>query len=206
MSYYAKICFKTIDSKALPEFFVSLKTKATASLDQIAEENCVFSPYARLPKATKESIVHELMNYWARASIFSFRWFYLKDEKLLGMFCIPDALDECFDLVQFFQNSCDQDYPFDDWDGIPCFERIARKWQALDSEAVTALTVNAEDPVSDIEYFKRAQCYAEIFGLFSDYFWHEEKTTIISLFGQFDCLELSRFRVSCEKHYKEEFE
>lgn len=50
--------------------------------------------------------------YWFE-SLFTFRFLYWEEHKLLGIIMMPpESASEKWPLSVYFQNSCDQDYPF----------------------------------------------------------------------------------------------
>lgn len=56
--------------------------------------------------------------YWLEA-LFTFRFLYWEEHKLLGIIMMPpESASERWPLSVYFQNSCDQDYPFFEWKAI----------------------------------------------------------------------------------------
>lgn len=67
--------------------------------------------------------------YWLEA-LFTFRFLYWEEHKLLGIVMMPsESVNEKWPLSMYFQNSCDQDYPLSDWKegNIPFFANAAAK-------------------------------------------------------------------------------
>ena len=53
--------------------------------------------------------------YWLEV-LFTFRFLYWEEHKLLGIIMMPpESASEKWPLSVYFQNSCDQDYPFFEW-------------------------------------------------------------------------------------------
>ena len=67
--------------------------------------------------------------YWLEA-LFTFHFLYWEEHKLLGIVMMPsESVNEKWPLSMYFQNSCDQDYPFFEWKegNIPFFANAAAK-------------------------------------------------------------------------------
>ena len=126
MSYSATINFKTVKEGELYGFLKRIKDACKAKFAEIAEDNYIFMPSINkdyLLKNDSEYAKDQLDRAWMRNSIFSYRFFYIPEHNLLGVFGAP--VEDIFDLTCYFQNSCDQDYDFEEWKGIPIFEQIA---------------------------------------------------------------------------------
>ena len=70
--------------------------------------------------------------------VFTHRFFYDDEFGLLGIYGVPTVSRKLFDKTVYFQNSCDQDYDFKDWEGIPEFENIYNKFMGLTVEELKA--------------------------------------------------------------------
>ena len=71
--------------------------------------------------------------YWFEA-LFTFRFLYWEEHKLLGIIMMPpESASEKWPLSVYFQNSCDQDYPFFEWKegNIPFFANSAAKAETI---------------------------------------------------------------------------
>ncbi|MBQ8567302.1 MAG: hypothetical protein IJ445_06960 [Clostridia bacterium] len=108
-----------------------------------------------------------------------------------------------------FQNSCDQDYDFEDWKGVPYFEFIAEKWKnATDSEVIEHYRNDRgydydEEYASDLDYYRRSFAYDEIWSMCESYLYHEEDVVYISMFGGYEIAEGKGFVRKCRKAYEE---
>lgn len=74
--------------------------------------------------------------YWLEA-LFTFRFLYWEEHKLLGIIMMPpENASEKWPLSIYFQNSCDQDYPFFEWKegNIPFFANAAAKAENYTAE------------------------------------------------------------------------
>jgi hypothetical protein len=147
----------------------------------------------------------QLDRAWMRNSVFSYRFFYIPEHNLLGVFGVPDAVKDIFDLTCYFQNSCDQDYPFTDWNGIPVFEQIAEKWKnATEEEVYKAFEYpeEHEEPI-DYDYYRRSFAYNEIWRMCEHYLYYEDDVVYISMFGGYEIAEQKGFCHKCHKAYDE---
>lgn len=203
MSYSCEINFKHIEAEDIPEFFLKLKKHAVENLENIANDEYCFY---------KETMYKTIEN-WARLAIFNYRWFYDKENKLLGVFSIQNCMKNLFDSTIYFQNSCDQDYDYSDWNGIELFENIANKWKnatiddvvkALDYELCENNFDEFDTSEEGVEYNKRSLCYDEIWKMFSDYLYDEDSVTYISLFGWYDAEPLMKFEYYIKEKRKKE--
>lgn len=102
--------------------------------------------------------------YWLEA-LFTFRFLYWEEHKLLGIIMMPpESASEKWPLSVYFQNSCDQDYPFFEWKegNIPFFANAAAKAENYTAEEIRAkFDYEIED--EDLEYYRRNTCYNDIF-------------------------------------------
>lgn len=212
MSYSATINFKTVKEGELYGFLNQIKDACKEKFDEIAKDNFIFMPSINkdyLLKNDSEYAKDQLDRAWMRNSVFSYRFFYIPEHNLLGVFGVPDGVDEIFDLTCYFQNSCDQDYPFTDWNGIPVFEEIANKWKnATDSEVIEHYHnryggVYEEEWDSDLEYYRRSFAYDEIWEMCETYLYHEEAVVYVSMFGGYEIAEQIGFVHRCRKAHEE---
>lgn len=203
MSYWCQICFKQIDGDAVYEFLQQFKAEAVKHIPEIAERNASFSPLYKahtwkedfepsreLRKATED---------WAKLSLFRFRFFYDKEHHLLGIYSVDDCLHGLFDCVVEFQNSCDQDYSFDTWDGVRYFEEVARKWQAASDDAVKAWYRKEYEEEWDcgrgsgLDYCRRTAAYKEVWENFEHSLYCDDDIVYFSLFGFYDFEAMALF-------------
>jgi hypothetical protein len=212
MSYSAQINFKVIKEGELYAFFKKIKDTCKEKFDEIAEDNFIFMPSIKndyMMKNDGEWAKEQLDRNWMRNSVFSYRFFYIPEQNLLGVFSLPDAVKDIFDLTCYFQNSCDQDYDFKEWKGIPLFEAIAEKWKnASDSEVIEYYRKNYghyydEEYASDLDYYRRSFAYAEIWRMTEHYLYSEDDVVYISMFGGYEIAEQKGFVHKCRKAYDE---
>lgn len=212
MSYSATINFKIIKQGELYAFFKKIKDTCKEKFDDIAKDNFIYMPSVSLMKkrmleGASDIAKEEIDRAWMRNSVFSYRFFYIPEHNLLGVFGIPDGVDKIFDLTCYFQNSCDQDYPFTDWNGIPLFEEIATKWKnATDSEVKEHYhnrwgDVWSKEENSDLEYYRRSFAYEEIWSFCERYLYHEEDVVYVSMFGSYEISEQIGFVKKCKEAY-----
>lgn len=213
MSYSATICFKTIKEGELYAFFKKIKDTCKEKFDDIAKDNFIYMPSVSTMKkqmleGASDRAKEEIDRAWMRNSVFSYRFFYIPEHNLLGVFSIHDCINEIFDLTCYFQNSCDQDYPFDDWKGIPVFEEIANKWKkSTDSEVKEHYHNrwgdfwNEEENGSDLDYYRRSFAYDEIWRMCEHYLYSEDDVVYISMFGFYEISEQIGFVHKCKEAY-----
>lgn len=210
MSYNAEINFKTIKEGELYAFFKQLKDACKDKFEQIAEDDFIYMPSIRnshLLKNATEWGTKELDQSWVRNSVFSYRFFYIPEHNLLGVFGTPDAVHEIFDTTVYFQNSCDQDYDFDTWKGIPVFEEIAEKWKNATDEEIRKKYDEKygldDEEDFDYDYQKKTFAYDEIWGMCEKYLYDEKEVVYISMFGGYELFEILGFVELCRKAYDE---
>ena len=96
--------------------------------------------------------------YWLEA-LFTFHFLYWEEHKLLGIVMMsPESVNEKWPLSMYFQNSCDQDYPFFEWKegNIPFFANAAAKAENYTAEEIRAkVDYEIEDDDLELEYFMR---------------------------------------------------
>ena len=208
MSYSAQINFKTIKEGELYAFLKQIKDACKENFDEIAKGNFIFMPSVKsshLLKNANEWTKEELDRAWMRNSVFSYRFFYLPEHNLLGVFGVPDAVKGIFDLTCHFQNSCDQDYKFEYWKGVPVFEKIAEKWKRTTEEDVYKTFEFPEEkkkPI-DYDYYRRSNAYNEIWKMCEHFLYSEADSVYISMFGGYEFSEQAFFVHKCRKAYEE---
>lgn len=208
MSYYCTISFKNIDPKDVYTFFQDMKKIASERIDQIALDSPSFSPIMKAyhfqdPFEITDQMREETKR-WATESIFKYRYFYDSERALLGVYSLPDCLRDLFDLTFHFQDSCEQDYDFEDWNGVPSFEFIAEKWKNTSDEKMIDLMNERLDSDFDrkpdqIDYYRKTFCYDEIWKTISWTLDDDAKTVYLSIFGYWDFLPLQQFVNATEK-------
>lgn len=207
MSYSAWISFKTIEAEDIPEFFLSIKKDCSSKIEELAEDMYMWSPYDkrlvdpnldRFDLFDKYKGLHEEVDLWIYR-VFTFRWFYLKEYKLLGIYGLPTRVRDLCDCTVYFQNSCDQNYDYDEWKGIPLFESIVEKWKAIPDEYFAEDT---DGSICDAEYYRQTAVYKEIWDMIEYTLEDDSSITYISLFGYWDSISYN-FGIYVWKKYVE---
>lgn len=208
MSYYCTVSFKNIEADEIYPFFQKLKDKVSKSFKEISEREAFFCPARR---TVNRDVINSDDILWAFKT-FTYRYFYLPEHKLLGVFGVPDCTQDMFDNTTYFQNNCDQDYDYETWLGIPAFEEIAKKWESASNDTVKKryneeiYLGNFDDDYSDCkniegkyEYWRKSFAYADIWHLFEQYLFDDEKVVYISLFAHFEEHKMHSFVYACMK-------
>lgn len=190
MSYFCKISFKTLKAEEIYPFFQNMKKEALEHFEEIAEENAFCCPAQRIAgfNDIPRPIAHELNRGWF-CGTFTYRYFFFPKYNLLGVFSVDDCLYNLFDYTIEFQNSCDQDYPYETWDCIPLFKKISDKWKSSSDNVVkqhfkkVMNTDWEEEGPCDLDYYRRTFAYEEIWEIFEDYLYKDEQALHISLFS-----------------------
>lgn len=210
MSYSCTIYFKNIKADEVYSFFQKIKERAISKTDEIAKETFLWMPSIRnrhLYKDTEDFIVETIDEGWLLNSLFKYRYFYLPQHELLGVFSLPDGFDDMFDNVSYFQNSCDQDYEFYEWKGVPIFEQIAEKWKYATDEVVESHYTKRFDEIDredfDCDYYRKSFAYDEIWSMFEDYLYKDEICVYLSIFGGYEHYHVSVIREKCKRFYEE---
>lgn len=223
MSYSCFISFKKMNVEEVIPFLREYKKHSVLKLKEIAEENNGYMPYVRntfdVPEkfsdVSKEKI--EEAKNWAKCCVFQYKYFYVEKLGLLGVFGIPTCMRFLFDKTVYFQNSCDQDYPRETWEGIEYFTKIFDKWHSMTEEDFMKeyKKKNDADFMSDyenyqgerltekIDYYRRDFAYEEIWGNFESYLYDEEESIFFSLFGNYNLKEIRLFVKYCHEAYIE---
>lgn len=208
MSYECQISFKNVPANKVYAFMQRFKAELLKKTDFIAEGNFLWMPSIRnshLYKGVDESIIREIDKAWVH-NLFKFRYFYLPEYELLGIFGVPGGFEIMFDNVTYFQNACDQDYDFDEWKGVPLFEQIANKWEKVFSDKdVFELYEKKngkwpEDEEFDYDYRRKTFCYDEIWSYFSDFLFNDTGSVYLSIFGGYELREIYNFIEKCKKY------
>lgn len=213
MSYWCEICFKEIAGDDVYAFLQKLKAEAIAHIPEIAENNASFSPLFK--KHSWESDfepsreLREATIDWAKSNVFRYRFFYDKEHHLLGVYSIDDCMHSLFDCVHEFQNSCDQNYNFDTWNGVGCFEEVARKWQEASDEKVKVWHKEHfevewdSDRESRLDYYRQSAAYHEIWENFEHTLEDDSSVVYFSLFGFYDFEAMAMFYACVEDAVKQ---
>lgn len=210
MSYGATIHFKSISAEEVYPFFQKLKTALAEKFEEIAKDNFLWMPSIRNAHRYKDISPEAKMDIdraWVLDCLFKFRYFYIPEHCLLGIFSVPREIEGLFDNVTYFQNSCDQDYDFDEWNGIPIFEQIASKWKNTPDKEMALLYAakgcGKPEELTEFDYYRRSFAYDEIWEMFDQYLFNDELCVYLSLFGGYESFRMSAFVRRCEALYEE---
>ena len=161
MSYYFNMYFKQFNNELDAFHFANLITNKLAE-GSVAEEymqhNLCYRP-TKLVESTdiaKVILKNRLEELWIK-NLFTCRFVYWKEEKLLGLCCdkLPEELEQLFDTSKSFQNSTDRDYPYEDWsDKINIFKREKDELRSLDDETLISMLTDPENVDYDEEELK----------------------------------------------------
>lgn len=246
MSYSCFISFKQISADKVADFLREFKQCVTSHLQDIAQENYNYVPYIRKadlndvsksmtreewqklpPEQQKELFPRDFRNvdamdidmarYWARSSVFQYRYGYDTEHQLLCMFGVPNAAQALFDGTVYFQNSCDQNYEESEWAGVKSFEQIYNKWMQMSDADVLkwyhdkygetlydACDVRGqitEDAAkrfaAQMDYTRKSAAYNEIWSNYEDMLYNDEQCVYISLYGPYEILPMNIFLKAC---------
>lgn len=105
-------------------------------------------------------LLHQPAEYLAD-KILGFTFLYYPKLSLLGI------MGETNTGVKLeFQDSCDQDYKLQYWEGVPCLNKIVEKYEKMpDEEILKRYKMEYGEKCNDIGYYRRTFCYDEIYDL-----------------------------------------
>ena len=208
MSYNCTISFKKIGLKDIYKFLQEYKKFIIENLNKIVEDEYMWCPSVknRIGKIDyKELTANEIdldENWFCR--IFKHRFFYDDEFGLLGIYGVPTVSRKLFDKTVYFQNSCDQDYGFEDWEGIPEFENIYNKCMQLTAEELKAKKDYIDDDYikeedeEGLNYYRRSFAYDKIWERYEWSLWNDNDVIYLSLFNLWDDLMLAKeFTINC---------
>lgn len=172
MSYGFDMCFRSCPSLNVAFLLARLSTETCyANLRELLEREYVFIPSVRYsisgsPDAANELWLTRLLQmdyvFWPKYNLLA----------LVGA-AWPKAVMEMFSNQVYFQNSCDQDYDFSDWEGLSApFRKISKTCQQgklSDVEAYMQLGRHSPEDYSfenygcAESYYRRSAAYNGIF-------------------------------------------
>ena len=220
MSYSCFISFKQLECNEIYSFLKKIKAAAIENMDEIAADEYHYCPLCRNELYLPDNYMDisrekkESSKNWAINCVFMYRYFYDEEHHLLGMYGVTNKLQDLFDATVHFQNSCDQNYDKDDWEGVKLFEETYDRWMSYSKNDIVQKYNekngdNAwEDEHSDneeywLDYYRKDMCYNEIWMLFEDTLYYHDNTLYFGFFGPKDFQEINKFVVQCFKKYKE---
>jgi hypothetical protein len=231
MSYSCTISFKTISADEIYSFFQQIKKACIDNIESFAKENYAYSPPFKrcswkpieIDYTEEFCELEKSIETWAKNSIFKFRWFYLKDLNLLGVYTDDESLKPLFDCTVYFQNSCDQDYERREWEGIDAFTKIFDRWHSYSNAYVKRAYrqryhgsfndgyegYTGEKLQQKIDYYRRSFAYDDIWEQLSSELYCEEESIFFSVYGNYEIREIIAFVKYCHAAHvawEEEFE
>ena len=198
MSFSCTIHFKNIPPEKVYSFLQEYKSEVKKRADIICEKNFLWMPSIRnshIYKDVKEHIINDIDINWVRGSLLTHRFFYLPEHQLLGIFGVPDGFKDMFDNISDFQDSCDQDYEFENWKGVPLFEKISNKWENASEDNILKSSKNSSEPLEDvdIEYYRRTLCCEEIWSYIKNFLFDDSSCVYFSVFGGYELSSVYEF-------------
>ena len=221
MSYSCNISFKRLEASEIYPFLQQFKKAVGEKMEDIAEDNFLWVPYIRHSFDVPEKFgdvsreKRTEAEFWAYRSIFSYRYFYDAELKLLCVYSVHDCLRDMFDTTIHFQDSCDQNYNRKDWEGVSAFEEIFDKWMNCPDEDVeqhynskhTFTDMRTEYADSDFEkalmYYRKTYCYEEIWNRYQNTLYVEDSIVYLTLYGYYDLIHIEKFLKRCHDKYIE---
>lgn len=185
MSYSFNMFFKQVNNKEEAYDFAIKTTKLLyKNMTEYILDNKCYIPSIRSLMA--EKTLEETNKYWL-SEIFSLNFTYWEEHKILALlgWDYPTPIKDLYDVGICFQNSCDQDYEYEEWGiGIYLFnEVIAKVKDENDLDALIKICFpygcdeyNLENLKNDINYYKRTATYDLIFDKLhlNDWMYHRE--------------------------------
>ena len=206
MSYSCEISFKEICAEEVYDFLVTLKNRLIDNIENIANDSYIYAPFVRYQRKPYTMLENysdiECNNSWVK-QVFTYRYFYLEEYNLLGIYGLPNSVQNLFDDTIYFQNSADQDYDLDTWNKISIFRHISEKWKTCTNNYIISTLELDDDQKDRIEYFRRSGCYDEIWNTYlKETLFNDDSVIYMSCFGVYDLLNIHKFLQYCEKFAK----
>lgn len=93
--------------------------------------------------------------------LFSFEFVWWEEKGIIGVISHDFLKNDDFSESVYFQNSCDQNYSYDEWPQIPYFTNIVEKYRNADDN-VLKKELSWYDSDTDIGYARRTLVYEKI--------------------------------------------
>lgn len=98
--------------------------------------------------------------------LFSFKFAWWEEKGIIGVSSDDFLKNDDFSESVYFQNSCDQDYSYDEWPQIPYFTNIVEKYRDADGNVLkkefSKRSLTWYDSDTDIGYARRTLVYEKI--------------------------------------------
>ncbi len=185
MSYGISVAFKKCKKEEIYDKlkeFKQLFTKRENAEKIISDNRFYFSNYVYMHEKQAEANIMRVVDGWVK-QIFTYRFRYSETLQCLCFVLAKTDVEEInnwFDNFSYFQNSTDQDYDYEDWNGVPYFEEQVEKVKNLSAEGFKKLYISKhpywdecdEEHFEDDDYNRRSLvytlCYAEVEDLLGD--------------------------------------
>lgn len=171
MSYSFNMFFTECHPEDVLDTCLATVDSIMSIADKYMKDNALFLPNNKFDLEGKRYKYAFIDAYLYR--LFNFRFVYWKEHQILGLShfgnSIEDVIEPYFSMSVHFQNSCDQDYAYDTWNGIKMFEDIADRAKTytvdeiINSSDGYYIDRDREDIESNVEYYRRASAYRTIF-------------------------------------------
>lgn len=224
MSYWCEINFKKMEEKDIIHFLRNLKKRLYFDFSEIAKDNYICCPFVKkhlfdLPEKYSYLMINEpdlfkTSSNWA-CNLFTFRYFYDTEYHLLGVFGVPNAVKDLFDVSIEFQDSSDQDYEASHWHGVKEFEEIYGKWITKDvdeikeiyNEKYSPFNFDKEypDPIDAskyLAYLRKSFAYEEIWKRYQGELYNDEDAIYFSCFSVNNFFVFDKFLSHCFTYAK----
>ena len=208
MSYRFNMLFKQVNSKEEAYDFAIKTTKLLyKNMEDYILDNkyCIPSISSLVDDDKIEKALEEADKYWL-SELFSLNFTYWEEYKLLGLlgWNYSSTIKNLYDAQIYFQNSCDQDYEYEEWGtNVDIFNKIiteVKNENNLDTLVKICFPCgyneyDLEDLESDIVYYKKTAVYELIFDKLhlDDWICHREddnnKYFTYFSFQALDCME-----------------
>lgn len=172
MSYYFTMNFVACENKgAALELMSQAGKNLFESRKAFIEEEAHFIPSVRYAYSNKHNMCAE-NELWV-LELFQQDFVWWEEHKLLALQggAWPNSVTNLFAKSVYFQNSCDQDYAFSEWEGIhPFFDQLLTEVRSASRERILELKglgYPGFDPTdyqdSDTEYLRRSAMYNAVY-------------------------------------------
>lgn len=189
MSYRFNMFFKQVNNKE-EAYDLAIKTTKLMykNMAEYILDNKYYIPSIKslVNDDITEKVLEETDRYWL-LELFSLNFTYWEEYKLLGLlgWNYPNPIKDLYNVGICFQNSCDQDYDYEEWGtDINLFSEVIT--EIKDENNLDKLIkicfpcgyskYDLEDLESDIDYYKKTAIYNLIFDKLhlNDWIYHRE--------------------------------
>ena len=182
MSYSFTMSFKEIEKEKLLDYISEITNICINNSKEIIKENIWYVPSLRIGNIFFSEDKELYTKCWAEAdknwlySLFVINFVYWEDKNLLGICgCIPNVVKRELNTI-YFQNSTDQDYDYNEWRGLSCFQSDIEKIKNMNRyEVLEYYNKNgdnySENDLLDLDYHKKSLVYDMVFRKLDLYNW-----------------------------------